>query len=112
MKINGVETAVAFIIRETDNEFFKSLSQNLENNTELRNLLYDVLILGLKRTFSISNPTIDLAYRYGYIERLKDRVKIFNKIFEIVISNYFVSKNETLINLTANEGLINEITHF
>ena len=108
--VYGVGIAVSQIVREVDNELFKSLSQNLENYEDVSNLLYDVLILGERRSFSIANPTIELAFRYGYIKSVNDRIKISNKIFESVISNYFISKNEAQIKIPSNDGLINEIT--
>ena len=106
----GIQAAIHELIRETDNELFKSLSQNLENHEKVRNLLYDVLILGVRRSFSIVNPSIDLAYRYGYIVTIKDRAKVSNKIFEMVITNYFVSKDEDHSGVMSSGGLIDEIT--
>jgi hypothetical protein len=39
-----------------------------------------------------------------------DKIAISNKIFEIRMSNYFISKDESRLNLSVNGGLINEIT--
>jgi len=108
--LEDVSEAVHRLVRETDNELFKSLSQNLERNELMRNLLYDVLILGLRRSFTITNPTVDLAHRYGYIQGVNERVKISNKIFEIVITNYFISKDEERLEMVSSGGLIAEIT--
>ena len=106
----GVREAVRRLIRETDNELFKSLSQNFEGNDEIYQLMYDILILGIRRSFSIVNPAIGLAYRYGYIREVNDRVKVANKVFEMVMTNYFVSKDETKLGLRSSGGLINEVT--
>ena len=108
--VGGVEEAVSRLVRETDNELFKSLSQNLERNERVRNLLYDALILGIRRSFSVMSPAVDLAYRYGYIYGLNDRVKIANKIFEIVMTDYFISKDEEETGMMSSSGLIAEIT--
>jgi len=92
--IHGVRSAVTALLRE-DNQLFKDMSKNLENHEDLYHLMYDVLILGRRRSFSYDNPTIGMGYQYGYIKY--DRrysVVIFNKIFEMRISNYFVTKNE------------------
>ena len=89
-----VKEAVRRLISETENPLFRGLSQNLEGNVKVYELLYDVLVLGLGRNFSTDNPAVDLAYRYGYIENVKERVKVANKIFEMRMLNYFVSKNE------------------
>ena len=88
----GVREAVRILVRETENPLFRGLSQNLESYPEVYQLLYEVLILGARYPFSITNPAIDLAYRYGYIKRFKDRVKVSNKIFEIILNDYFISK--------------------
>lgn len=106
----SVAEAVRRLVRETDNELFKSLSQNLERNEKVRNLLYDVLVLGTIRSFTISNPTVDLTYRYGYIQDVRDRVKVANKIFEMIIGNYFISKAEDHPENVTNNGLVNEVT--
>ena len=108
--VDGVKESVRRIVRETDNELFKSLSQNLERDENVRNLLYDILILGARRHFSPDNPTIDLAHRYGYIYNQNDRVQIFNKIFEMRMTQYFISKDEEKVGVMSNGGLINEIT--
>lgn len=105
-----VAVAVRMLVRETDNELFKSISQNLEKHKNVRDLLYDVLILGGKRSFSIDNPAIDLTFRYGYIKEVNERVEIANKIFEIRMTNYFISKDEEKNNLGVTGGLINDVT--
>ena len=92
--IFGVRSAVTALLRE-DNQLFKDMAKNLENHEALYDLMYDVLILGRRRSFSYDNPTIDMAYRYGYVNYDKRySVNVFNKIFETRISNYFVTKNE------------------
>jgi len=108
--LEGVREAIRRLIRETDNELFKSLSQNFEGNDQIYQLMYDILILGIRRSFSTINPAVDLAYRYGYIREVNDRVKVANKIFEMVMTNYFVSKDEMKLGLRSSGGLINEIT--
>ena len=106
----SVREAVRLLIRETDNELFKSLSQNFEGNAEIYQLMYDILILGEIRSFSSLNPAIDLAFRYGYIKEVNNRVKVSNKIFEMVMTNYFVSKDEMNLGMRLSGGLINELT--
>lgn len=66
--LGGVHEALRPLVREADNELFKSLLQNLEGNELVRQLLYDVFILGIRRGFSVDNSSVDLAYRYGYVE--------------------------------------------
>lgn len=93
--INGVRQAVQVLVKEK-NTLFDDLSKNLENNKELYDLIYDVLIIGRKRTFTIDNPTIELGVRYGYIKQSEQTIRVSNKIFEIRMCNYFISKDESL----------------
>ena len=106
----GIKEAVRLLVNETENPLFRGLSQNLEGNATVYELLYDVLVLGLDRHFSTDNPAVDLAYRYGYIENLKERVKISNKIFEVRMMNYFVSKNEGGENRISRRSWFADIT--
>ena len=92
--VASVREAVRLLVSETENPLFRGLSQNLEGYTEVYDLLYDVLILGVRRNFSTDNPAVDLAFRYGYILNVKGRVKVSNKIFEIRLNDYFISKDE------------------
>ena len=106
----GIKEAVRLLVSETENPLFRGLSQNLEGNAEVYKLLYDVLLLGLNRQFSTLNPAVDLAYRYGYIKSVKEQVKLANKIFETVIMNYFVSKNEGGENQITRGSWLSDIT--
>ena len=92
--IYGVRAAVTALLRE-DNQLFKDMAKNLENHQALSDLMYDVLILGLRRSFSYDNPVTEMAHRYGYVTfDQRQAIRVFNKIFETRISNYFVTKNE------------------
>jgi len=106
----SVREAVRLLVRETDNVLFKSLSQSLETNTEVYQLIYDVLILGRRRSFSTDDPAVDLAYRYDYIRDVNERVKVSNRVFEMRMANYFISKDEGKIDVAGSGGWISEIT--
>ena len=106
----GVKDAVQILVRETDNSLFKGLSQNLEGKNEVYRLMYNILILGERRSFSITNPAVDLAYRYAYIRDENGRMKVSNKVFEIVMTDYFISKDEGRTDVACSGGFIPEIT--
>ena len=92
--IYGVRSAVSLLVRE-DNRLFSDMAKNLENHKDLYDLMYDVIILGITRSFAVDSPSIEMAFRYGYITHNKRyRVQTFNKIFETRMSHYFVAKNE------------------
>jgi hypothetical protein len=90
----GVREAVDELLYE-QNTLFDDLFKNLENNADLYNLLYDILIVGEKKTFNLDNPVMNIGAMYGIIKESDRRVNISNRIFEIRICNYFISKNET-----------------
>ena len=91
----GVRNAVEIVIKE-ENVLFDDLFKNLENDDKLYDLIYDVLITGRQRMYSIGNPTVKTAAMYGLIDEAETGIAISNKIFELVICNYFISKDEEL----------------
>jgi len=91
--LQGVHTAVNIILEER-NTLFDDLIKNLENDKELYSLIFDLLIIGEKKTYSAGNPTISLGEMFGIIERKNGKLRVSNKIFETVIADYFVSKTE------------------
>ena len=91
----GILEAVKIILVEK-NTLFDDLTKNLENNNELAEFTYSLLIRGKSFLFNIDNPLIDQGVRYGYFKSVDRRVKIANKVFEMRISEYFISKDETV----------------
>ena len=73
---------------------FDSLDKNLASNEQLKLMIYDVLMNGVRWSFDFSNPMVDLGERYGYFKNVNGRVKIANKIFELRITNYFVNQDQ------------------
>ena len=86
--------AVKIIIIEKDT-LFDDLIKNLHAYKGLYDLLYSILIDGESIEFDEHNSTIDIGNMFGYIKRKNESGKIIisNKIFEIRISNYFISKD-------------------
>ena len=91
--IGGVQEAVKIILHE-QNTLFGDLYKNLENDQNLYDFIYDLLITGRQRTFSAGNPVIDMALTYDIIKKENEKVTVSNKIFEIIICDYFISKDE------------------
>lgn len=109
--LTGIQEAVKRTMKE-DSVLHQDLTKNLSANQELSDLLYDVLILGRRRSFAIGDPNISLAVLYGYIQEGNEAVKLANKIFEAWISNYFIAQDERkntheIRNLTFQEVLKN-----
>jgi len=90
-----VRRAVKMILTE-ESPLFDSLIKNLESNEGLRNLIYDVLLVGNRWSYTFSNPTVGLGVRYGYFKNDNSRLLISNKIFELRITDYFVNREQML----------------
>ena len=88
----GVLEAVKIILLEA-NTLFDDVFKNLENNKELHDFIYSLLIVGEAGNFVIDDPIISIGLMYGFLKKDNDRVVIANKIFETRISNYFISKD-------------------
>ena len=89
----GIQDAVKILLTEA-NTLFDDLFKNLENNADLYKLIYDMLIVGDKLTFNIDNPVINMALMYGIIKKSEQFLQVSNRIFEIRICEYFISKDE------------------
>ena len=97
----GVQKAVKVILREK-NVLFDDLSKNLENNKDLYDFLYALLIVGERKSYIIDVPVIEWCSMFGYIKNRNGDISsadsgyavISNKIFEMRMSNYFASKDE------------------
>ena len=90
--ITGILNAINIILQEKD-LLFDDLKKNIENNNDVYNFLYDILIVGEKKSFNIYTPVIELCSMYGYIKNRSGYASISNKIFEIWMANYFISKD-------------------
>ena len=103
---DGITQAVQIILKE-QSVLFDDLIKNLENNPELSNFMYEILILGEHRSFNLSNMTVDLAHTYGYTkEGNRANAVISNKIFESYLTDYFVTKDENSSEIKRLHGVI------
>ena len=55
--------------------------------------MYDLLILGGDVGFTISNPIIDLGHMYGFLANKEGKTIVANRIFEMLMCEYFISKD-------------------
>ena len=88
-----INMAVKEILQE-NNTLFDDLIKNVENNLELSEYIFDLIINSNDKTFNIDNPIINLGVVFGYFENVNGRVKISNRIFQERLYNYFSSKLE------------------
>jgi len=89
--IEGVQEAVKIMLEE-DTTLFDDLSKKLEENQELNNLLFDLTVGKISFPYSALDPVVKYGLMFCFIAREENRLIVHNKIFEIAITNYFVSK--------------------
>ena len=92
--LDYINRSVKEILQES-NTLFDDLIKNVENNQELREYIFDLIINGNEKSFNIDNPIINLGVVVGCFENNSGRVKIANKIFQERLYNYFTSKLES-----------------
>ena len=92
--IEGVRDTAQILIGEK-NTLFDDISKNLENNRELSDFIYELLILGESKPFVIYDSIVSTGVQYGFFRRVEDKGKVVvsNKIFESLMTNYFVSRD-------------------
>lgn len=108
-----VDRAVMEILKES-NTLFDDLIKNVDNNEEIKEYIFNLIINGYEKTFNIDNPIINLGVVFGYFENKDYRVKISNRIFQEILYNYFSSKLENKIDMSNYNFLYikQQFTHF
>lgn len=74
------------------NTNFDSLIQNLENNQELYDYIFQIVMDGADFMYNQHDPLIQLGSIYGILSEDDGRVRIHNRIYEQIIYNYMTSK--------------------
>ncbi|MCL1982882.1 MAG: ATP-binding protein, partial [Clostridiales bacterium] len=87
----GVRGAVAVMLTE-ENTLFVDMFKNLENNKGLYDFMYGILINGDVSDFVIDNPLVEFGAMFGFLKNANGKTAVANKIFEIRMVNYFISK--------------------
>jgi AAA-like domain/PD-(D/E)XK nuclease superfamily len=98
-----IELAVKMLVKES-NANFDSLTKQLENNQELRDFIYRLLVDNDRVSYNIHNPLISLAMLYGIIAEKEEKVKIHNRIYQEVLANYMASGMEIKQMFTDRDG--------
>ena len=94
--VKAVQKAVKIVVNEK-NTLFDDLIKNMENNKQLYECIYNILILNVNQVFNINNPIIELGNMLGYLVSDKNNnVIVSNQILKEVMYNYMISKTDTL----------------
>ena len=91
--IADAETAFRLIARESySTTLFDSLAKNLENDQDLYDLVFQIVMNGQRITFTTLNPVISRAHLYGILTELDGQCVVHNRIYEQKIYAYMLSK--------------------
>jgi len=91
--VREVQKAVKMILIE-QSTLFDDLFKNVKSNSELRDVLYGIVINGKSFAFNSDNSGMELGLLFGILAQKNDRLVIHNRIFEIRITNYFATEKE------------------
>jgi hypothetical protein len=90
--LEGVQEAIKIMLKE-NSTLFDDLIKKLEDNQALSNLLFDLSVGKILYPFNPDNPAMKLGLMFGFLTEGTEGLQIHNRIFEIRITDYFVSRN-------------------
>ena len=91
--LDNVQKAVKIIAKGENVTLIDDLSKNIENNTELRDFLYSIVVNGQEYSYSMVDPIVRIANMFSYIrENQRGKTMIHNLIFEEALFVYFGNK--------------------
>ena len=90
---DNVQKAVKIIAKGENVTLIDDLSKNIENNTELRDFLYSIVVNGQEYSYSMVDPIVRIANMFSYIrENQRGKTMIHNLIFEEALFVYYSNK--------------------
>ena len=92
--LEGVQEAVKLILDE-NSTLFDDLFKKVEEYSDLQNLLYDLTVDKRTVSYNAHDPVIKFGLMFCFIAKEGSKLAIHNKIFEIAITDYFISRNTT-----------------
>lgn len=90
---SSVSEAVKIILKE-NNALFESLINKIEDNLDLYDYLYQILIDGRRISYNPDDSVIKLAMMYGFVKEENGSVIIANRIFETRLYNAILTNKE------------------
>jgi len=98
--VAGTDEAFARLVNEgytTTN--FDEISKNLENNKDLYDLVFKIIMDGESKAFNMSNPVISQGVQFGILANLSGNVAVHNKVYKQRIYTYMTSKIDTSVHM-------------
>ncbi len=87
----GLHAAVNILISEK-NTLFDSLTKQLMDYPELKEMLSSILFEGKDYPYVATNQVIEMAAMFGFVRNDHNVVKVSNRIFETVLYNHLLSE--------------------
>ena len=112
---DDVNRAFQRLLRDENNANFDTLIKNLENNPELYQLVYAIVIGGAKFSYWPDNQLVNLGKLHGIFGVSEnDSLIIHNRIYRERIANYMISKWETSnqINGETNGDVFEKVSQY
>ncbi|MCK4762053.1 MAG: AAA family ATPase, partial [Candidatus Aminicenantes bacterium] len=81
------------LLRDITN--FETLIKNLENNPELYDFVFEIVMNGMEFSYNRHNPLIHFGMLHGILKKDQGKVRVHNRLYEQAIYNYMASKIET-----------------
>jgi hypothetical protein len=91
---DDLEKAVQIALKK-DNTNFESLIKNLENNSDLYEFVFNLIMNGAEFLYNRHTPVIHFGTMYGILKEELGKVRVHNSVYEQIIYNYMASKLET-----------------
>lgn len=106
----GIQKAVKIIAKGENVTLLDDLSKNIENNPELRDFLYSMVVNGQEYTYTMVDPIVRLANMFSYIkENQRGKTMIHNLIFEEALFVYFGNRTMREQGLRISPYLLNYV---
>ncbi|MCD8336129.1 MAG: AAA-like domain-containing protein [Lachnospiraceae bacterium] len=102
----GVVEAVKLMEHENQ-PLFEDMIKQLKDFPQLKDIIKRILFEGESIAFNAYNDVLNLAKMFDYIKSVNGRVAVANRIFEVVLYDYFLSEEETG-NVTKKDAELNK----
>jgi hypothetical protein len=89
----GLGRTLRYMISQERNTLFDDIFKNLEAYQDLYQLIYELLIVGTEKRYSADDPVVNWALMFGFVRQEEEKIVVANRLFEIRIANYFISKD-------------------
>ena len=99
----SVDQAIKLLLAEK-NTLFESLTGKLANYPKMKEALHGLLMEGVPITYNALQESISQLEMYGFIKNSDNRAVVFNRIFETLLYNLFLSDEEFNDNRFSKEG--------